>query len=218
MNPDKLFDYLDGNLSTSERAELEARLVSDADLQRELAVARRIHLGIRNLADEIGENDLPPIDTRGAILGRRIAIIFAVLVFLNVLFGIYAISFMGRKHPTTPNRRGQEQLTQALQSAAAKALPTPNLDVDEIKVPAKISERDAAASKIITAAEESGGSAAKNLSDENGLLVFAEIPAARENEFRERLAALGAAPSKPGTAPETGNRIIQIRVVEQTNH
>jgi len=35
--PDKLFDYLDGKLSTRERAELEQRLTSDQQLQRELA-------------------------------------------------------------------------------------------------------------------------------------------------------------------------------------
>src|SRR5437588_51648 len=47
MSPDKLFDYLDGKLSTRERAELEQRLTSDQQLQRELAVARRIHASMR---------------------------------------------------------------------------------------------------------------------------------------------------------------------------
>src|SRR6266481_4749238 len=39
MNPDKLFDYLEGRLPASERAALEKRLISDKQLQRELAVA-----------------------------------------------------------------------------------------------------------------------------------------------------------------------------------
>ena len=41
MNPDKLFDYLEGRLPAAERAALEQRLISDKQLQRELAVARR---------------------------------------------------------------------------------------------------------------------------------------------------------------------------------
>src|SRR5438105_1168611 len=39
MNPDKLFDYLDGKLSATERVALEERLASDQQLQRELAVS-----------------------------------------------------------------------------------------------------------------------------------------------------------------------------------
>src|SRR6266567_4152458 len=38
MNPDKLFDYLDGKLSSNELAELEERLLSDPQLRRELVV------------------------------------------------------------------------------------------------------------------------------------------------------------------------------------
>src|SRR5256885_1867112 len=34
MNPDKLFDYLEGRLPAGERAELEALLISDVQLQR----------------------------------------------------------------------------------------------------------------------------------------------------------------------------------------
>src|SRR5438094_10176589 len=47
MNPDKLFDYLDGRLSAAERAALEEQLISDRQLQRALAVARQIHLGMQ---------------------------------------------------------------------------------------------------------------------------------------------------------------------------
>src|ERR1044071_2918391 len=47
MNPDKLFDYLEGRLPEAERRALEQRLVSDEQLRREVAVARQIypHLG-----------------------------------------------------------------------------------------------------------------------------------------------------------------------------
>src|SRR5205807_2562477 len=118
----------------------------DPELQRELAVARQIHLGMRETFDPIESARV----ARGAVLGRRIAIIFAALVFCNVLFGIYAITFMGKKQRSTrPNEQNQEQLNQALQSAAAAALPTPNLEVDEIKISATSgTERDSLVVKI----------------------------------------------------------------------
>src|SRR5690242_12277415 len=97
MNPDRLFDYLDGRLSPSERADLEARLATDPELQRELAVARQIHLGMRDTFDPVESARA----ARGAMLARRIAVVFAVLVFLNVIFGIYAITLMGKKKRNT---------------------------------------------------------------------------------------------------------------------
>ena len=53
MNPDKLFDYLEGRLPAAERAALEERLMSDKQLQRELAVARQIHAGMRGDSREV---------------------------------------------------------------------------------------------------------------------------------------------------------------------
>src|SRR4029453_3884015 len=47
MNPDKLFDYLEGRLPASERVALEEQLMRDEQLQREFAVARQIHAGMR---------------------------------------------------------------------------------------------------------------------------------------------------------------------------
>src|SRR5207237_1060143 len=43
MNPDKLFDYLDGKLPDHERQALEERLMSNARARREFDVVRRIH-------------------------------------------------------------------------------------------------------------------------------------------------------------------------------
>jgi anti-sigma factor RsiW len=218
MNPGKLFDYLDGKLSASERAEVEAQLISDPQLRRELSVARQIHSDIRETAETLETFRASSETARGAVLGRRIAVIFAALVFLNVLFGIYAIGFMGKKRKVSaPNDQGQQQLNHALQQAAAAALPTPNLEVDEIKVTSARAEKDAVAAKVIAAAAECGGSAAKNLNDENGLLVFAEVPASQENNFREKLTALGAAPSK-SDATGSKNKIIQVRIVENVGH
>src|SRR4029077_800122 len=54
MNPDKLFDYLEGKLSPSERAELEERLMSDPQVRRELTVARKIHSDMRDSREILG--------------------------------------------------------------------------------------------------------------------------------------------------------------------
>jgi hypothetical protein len=221
MNPDKLFDYLDGKLSPKERAQLEARLASDSYLQRELAIARQIHAGIRDSREVLATFDATSTSPRGAVLGRRVAIAFVALVFLNVLFGIYAIVFMENKRQRrTPNEQNRQQLVQALEKTAASALPTPSLEVEEIKITTPKAQRDAVANQIIAVAAECGGSAVKNLNDENGLLLFAEIPAAREGEFRQKLTALGARPTKSiaSTASSASrNRIIQIRLVEDAN-
>src|SRR5205823_9348172 len=53
MNPDKLFDYLDGRLPAAERAELEEQLISDRQLQRELAIARQIYAGMGGDSREV---------------------------------------------------------------------------------------------------------------------------------------------------------------------
>lgn len=221
MNPDKLFDYLDGKLSPEKRAELEARLASDTYLQRELAVARQIHAGMPDSGELFEPLDPTSGSARGAVLGRRIAIAFAALVFLNVLFGLYAIFFMeNKRHRSLPNERNRQQLVQALEKTAASALPTPSLDVDEIRIPTSKAQRDTIANQVIADATECGGSAAKNLSDENGLLLFAEIPAAREDEFRQKLTSLGAQPTKStasSPSPAGRNRIIQIRLVGDAN-
>src|SRR3989442_1057108 len=82
MNPDKLFDYLDGKLPPSERAELEEQLMADAQLRRELVTAREIHSGMRK-SSEVLDEPIPGLEQRGAILGRRVAIAFSVLVFAN---------------------------------------------------------------------------------------------------------------------------------------
>jgi hypothetical protein len=218
MNPDKLFDYLDGKLGPEERAQLEARLASDTYLQRELAVARQIHSGMRDSREVFTPLDPESIARRGAVLGRRVAIAFAALVFLNVLFGLYAIIFMeNKRHRSSPNEQNRQQLVQALEKTAASALPAPKLEVDEISIPTSRSQRDAIANQVIAIAAECGGSAVKNLNNENGLLLFAEVPDAREADFRQRLTSLGALPTKSTASLSSRNRIIQIRLVEDAN-
>ena len=214
MSPDKLFDYLDGKLSSQERAELERQLAADTHLQRQLVIAREIHSRMRGSPEVLLEDDATA--KRGAILGRRVAIAFAVLVFMNVVFGLYAIGFLEKKKRARPTEeQNRKEFAQALDKAAAAALPVPTLDVDEIKIDAPAKQRDAMTNKVIAAAKQSGGSAVKNLSDDNGLLLFAEIPTERVEQFRGALKKLGAIlPASTSTNAPSGKAILQIRIIE----
>ena len=212
MNPDKLFDYLDGKLSSNERAELEERLMSDPQLRRELTVARKIHADMRDSREVFGLAE-PPLEQRGAVLGRRIAIAFSVLVFANVLFGIYAIAFMNKKQRTQLNtQQNRTELAESLARTAAVALPTPTLDVEEIKFNAPVSEQNALADKVVDEARAAGGTATKGLADEQGILIFAEIQSARLDQFREAMKKLGGTePPPPSSAGE--KTILQVRIL-----
>ena len=214
MNPDKLFDYLDGKLPPSERAELEERLMADPQLRRELVTAREIHSGMRK-SSEVLDEPIPGLEQRGAILGRRVAIAFSVLVFVNVLFGIYAIAFMKTKERArVSTEQNRTELAESLARTAAVALPTPSFDVDEIKFTAPVPEQDKLANKIIAAAKQAGGSGTKGLADQQGVLLFAEIPTARVNDFRDSMKKLGATLPANSTEPKAGEKnILQVRIV-----
>lgn len=214
MNPDKLFDYLEGKLSPEERAELEERLMSDPVARRELTVARQIHAEMRDSREILGVAE-PTLEERGAVLGRRIAIAFAVLVFANVVFGIYAIAFMKQKEKArVSTEQNRSELTESLARTAAVALPTPSLEVDEIKFTAPVAEQDRLANKVIAAAKQVGGSATKGLADQQGVLLFAEVPTARLNDFRDSMKKFGATLPSPAAAPSAGEKnILQIRII-----
>jgi hypothetical protein len=211
MNPDKLFDYLDGKLSPAERARLEEQLMSSAELRQELRVARQIHSEMGDSREIISV--APETELRGAILARRVGIAFAVLVFINVLFGIYAIGFMrDKKQKQTSIDRNRTDLAQSLARTAAVALPTPSLEVEEIKFVRPLAEQNALANTIVDQATSFGGTGTKGLADEHGILIFAEIPTARLNEFREAMKKIGG--SEPPPPPASGEKtILQVRIV-----
>jgi len=218
MNPDTLFDYLDGKLSAAERAQLEERVLSDAQLRRQLAIAREIHNSMRDSREVLASLETSTGVNRGAVLGRRLIITFAVLVFANVLFGIYAIAFMEKKrHSKISQEKNRQQLLENLEKSAAAALPPPSFDVDEIKLLEPIQpQQDWLANKVIAAAQECGGSGAKGLSDQHSTLLFAEIPSARLKEFRDRLSKMGAIlPTASSEVPTKPNTIVQIRIVDE---
>src|SRR2546430_14336183 len=102
MNPDKLVDYLSGNLTSSKREAFEERLRSDEQLQRELAVARRIHEHMRGESREVILSGDPGISERGRKMARRVGIAFIVLMAVNVGGGLWVISRHEMKKPDRP--------------------------------------------------------------------------------------------------------------------
>jgi hypothetical protein len=215
MNPDKLFDYLDGKLSPNERAELEERLMSDPEARRELAVARQIHASMGDSREVVGIADPALISERGPVLARRIMIAFMVLVAVNVGFGIYAIFFMkNRERARERTEQNRTELTQSLSRTAAAALPTPSLEIEEITFTASVAEQDPLADNIIDGAGQCGGSGTKGLADEHGILIFAELPTERLNEFRDLMKKLGGTVPSPPAAPGPGEKtIVQVRII-----
>ena len=215
MNPDRLFKYLEGKLSRAEREELEDQLIRDPELQREFAMARKIHDRMNGDSREVLLDEPPRATDRSRRIMLRVAIVFIALIFINTLVGVIAIGLLEnkRRQARTASDQNRQDVTTSLQKAAATALPTPNLDVDEIKISVPAGQQDATVERVSAAAKQAGGSAAKNLSNENGTLVFAEIPANRLTQFRDALSQLGASlPPASSPSPSGGNAILQIRI------
>jgi anti-sigma factor RsiW len=211
MNPDKLFDYLDGRLLPTERTALEERLMSDKQLQRELAVARQIHAGMHGDSREIV---LPPpedISEQGRKMATRIGVAFMVLVFVNIGIGLWFIFRHESKNPNRPllERQMREQIAKSIERAAALT-PAPNaLGVTEITIPAKSGKLDAVADKVVAIVSDLGGSATKGVPDAGRLSILVDLPANRESEFRAAVASIlgggSSEPSSPITAQEPGS-------------
>jgi len=206
MNPDKLFDYLDDRLPAAERAALERQLISDRQLQRELAVARQIHAGMRGDSREV----LLPTQTdveaagRGRKMALRVGAVFILLMAVNVGVGLWMIA---RHETKNPNRalletQMRQQITKALEHAATTLTPVPSLGVGEITIPAATGKLDIVADEVVTIASQCGGSATKGLPDQHRLSVLVDLPSDRESEFRAAIASIaGGAPGS--TIPAT---------------
>jgi len=224
MNPEKLFDYLEGNLPAEERARLESQLANDPQLERELAIAREMHRRSRGSREVLGESEEIAIPaTPSGKLGRRLMAVFALLVLVNVLVGIAFI--IGKNKSEKPgDLRARElamrqQLTASLQKTAETALPAPTLEADEIFLSAPANEREALANNVVMLATQSGGSAAKAPPDDAGITVLAEIPASRENEFRQALAPLAqtdfSSPTPRKESPAAREKVnIYVRITQ----
>ena len=191
MNPDKLFDYLEGRLPAPERAALEDRLMSDKQLQRELAVARQIHAGMRGDSREVV---LPPqqdVTEQGRKMALRVGAAFIVLMAVNVGIGLWLIARHETKNPNRAllEKQMRDQIANSLEHAAAAFTPAP-LGVSEMKVLAATGKLEAVADEVVTIATRSGGVAGKGFPDQGRLRVLVDIPSNRESEFRAAISSI----------------------------
>jgi hypothetical protein len=209
MNPDKLFDYLDGRLPAAERAALEERLISDKQLQREFAVARQIHAGISGDSREVVLPASPDISEQGRKMAIRIGAAFMVLIFVNVGIGLW---FIFRHESNNPNRplleaQMRDQIAKSIERAATLT-PGPNvLGVTEIVVPAEKGKLNIIADEVVTMVSRFGGSATKGVPDPGRVSILIDVPANRERDFRNAIASIGGEISAPAAAisPEPGS-------------
>jgi anti-sigma factor RsiW len=222
MNPDKLFDYLEGRLPPAERAALEQRLVSDVQLQRELAVALKIHAGMRGDSREVLVQPRSDVTEEGRKMALRVGTAFIVLMAVNVGIGLWLIA---RHETNNPNRsllekQMRKQITNSLERAAATFTPGP-LGVSEIMVPAATGKLETVADEVVTIATRFGGSATKGLADQGRLSVLVDLPSNREPEFRAAILSIigealpsSAPPVTAAAASEKKSFIVKI--VEQS--
>src|SRR5215211_663427 len=203
MNPDKLFDYLEGRLSPKERAALEEQLISDKQLQREFAMARQIHAGMRGDSQEVVLPAPPDSPERGRKMAIRIGVAFMILMFVNVGIGLWFILRHESNNQNRPLLEAQmrEQIAKSIERAASLT-PAPNaLGITEITIPAETGKLDAVADKVLTIAARIGGSATKGLQQGDRLSVLVDVPSNREQEFRAAIASIGK--EEPGSTPPT---------------
>jgi hypothetical protein len=218
MDPDKLFDYLEGNLPPAERAALEKQLISDKQLQRELAVARQIHAGMRGDSREVLLLPTQDVTEQGRKMALRVGAAFIVLIVVNVGIGLWLIARHETKNPNRAvlERQMREQITNSLEHAAATFTPAP-LGVGEIMVRAATGKLETVADEVVTIATRSGGSATKGLADKGRLTVLVDLPSSREPEFRAAISSMtGEAPPgspTPATAAAANEKksfVVQI--------
>ena len=223
MNPDKLFDYLEGRLSPDERAALEERLISDKQLQRELAMALQIHTGMRGDSREVVLAPRPDVTEQGRKMALRVGTAFIILMTVNVGFGLWLIVRHETKNPnrTLLETQMRKQIAKSIERAAATLTPGPNaLGISEITIPAKTGKLDAVADQVVTIVSQFGGSATKGLADGGRLSILADLPSNRESEFRAAIASVGGqgpGSTTPATAtvpPTAEKKSFVVQIVE----
>jgi hypothetical protein len=211
MNPDKLFDYLEGRLSPKERAAFEEQLMSDKQLQREFAVARQIHAGMRGDSREVVLPVPPDVSEQGRKMAIRIGVAFMVLMFVNVVIGLW---FIFRHESSNPNRplleaQMREQIAKSIERTATLTPAANVLGVTEITIPVETGKLDAVADKVVAIVSELGGSATKGVPDRGRLSILVDLRANRESEFRAAVASTqgGGSMQSPAAAksPEPGS-------------
>jgi len=205
MNPDKLFDYLEGKLPSTERAALEQRLVSDVQLQRELAVARKIHAGMRGDSREVLVQPRSEVTEEGRKMALRVGTAFIILMAVNVGIGLWLIA---RHETRNPNRallekQMRKQITNSLEQAASASFTPEPLGASEITVPAATGKLETVADEIVAIAIRFGGSATKGLADKGRLSLLVDLPSNREPEFRAAILSIDGKEGPLSTPPTT---------------
>jgi len=185
--------------------------MSDKQLQREFAVARQIHAGMRGDSQEVVLPAPLDVSEQGRKMAIRIGVAFMVLILVNVGIGLW---FIFRHESNNPNRplleaQMREQIAKSIERAAALT-PAPNvLGVTEITISAATGKMDSVANEVVTIAGRLGGSATKGLQDSNRLSVLVDVPSNRESEFRGTVASIqgGGSPESPAPimSPEPGS-------------
>lgn len=209
MNPDKLFDYLEGRLPSSERAALEEQLISDKQLQREFAMARQIHAAMRGDSQEIVLPATPDVSPQGRNMAIRIGVAFMVLMFVNVGIGLY---FIFRHESGNPNRplleaQMRKQIAKSIERVAPLTPAANALGVTEIKIPAESGKLDTVADKVVGIVSMLGGSATKGVPDAGRLSILLDLPANRESEFHAAVASItGEKPASSASAEATADK------------
>jgi len=219
MNPDKLFDYLEGRLSPNERAALEEQLVSDKQLQREFAVARQIHAGMRGESKEVVLPAPPDVSEQGRKMAIRIGVAFMVLMFVNVGIGLYFIFRHESKNPNRPLLEAQmrEQIAKSIERAATLT-PAPNaLGISEITIPAEPGKLNAVADEVVAIVSRFGGSATKGVPDAGRLSILVDLPATRESEFRGAIQSITGASPDSATPATTEKKSFVVQIVEEAS-
>ena len=207
MNPDKLFDYLEGRLPAAERAALEERLMSDKQLQRELAVARQIHEGMRGDSREVLLPPRPDVTEQGRKMALRVGVAFIVLMAVNVGIGLWLIARHETENPNRAllERQMRDQIANSLEHAAAAFTPAP-LGVGEITIPAAPGKLEVVADQVVAIASRFGGSAAKGLEDRGRLSVLVDVPSNRDPEFRAAMSSMVGEALPASATPATASQ------------
>ena len=209
MNPDKLFDYLDGKLPEWERTRLEKEIAEDPQLQKEFRAARRIHSNMRGESREVLVQDDAGANERGRKMSLRIGTAFVVLMGVNVAAGLWFIAHHEASNPNRPllEQQMRDQLTKSLRASTHAALTPPPLGLSEVNITAAPGQLNKVADDVVAAAQKAGGSAAKELPDTDRIGVLVDVPGDREADFRAAMTGLGGpavtAPS-PNDAPTYG--------------
>ena len=222
MNPDKLFDYLDGKLPDWERTRLENEMAEDAQLQKEFAAARRIHSNMRGEKREVLVQDDAASNERGRKMALRIGTAFVILMGVNVAAGLWFIAHREASNPNRPllEQQMRDQLTRSLQASTHAALTPPPLGVNELTIPVAAGQSGKVADQVVITAQRLGGSATKELPDIGRVGVLVDLPGSREAEFRTALAYFGSAVVNASSFNDssTERKSFLVHVVENPAH